>query len=65
MAKLIVAAGRELFGYSRVPRQRLRGMATSSQTLQASDFGRRDRGTSGDHLERTPLQGRELRAGSS
>eukprot|EP00969_Alexandrium_andersonii_P367736 15471349-Alexandrium_andersonii.AAC.1 len=80
MAKLIVTAGRELFGHlpvslqrvpfdgqvlSSEPRKRLRGTATSSRALQASDFGRRDRGTSGDHLGHKPLQGRELRVGSS
>eukprot|EP00969_Alexandrium_andersonii_P063282 2786560-Alexandrium_andersonii.AAC.1 len=44
---------------SRVPGEWLRGMATSSRALRASDVGWRDRGTSGDHLERKPLQGRE------
>eukprot|EP00969_Alexandrium_andersonii_P209785 9267168-Alexandrium_andersonii.AAC.1 len=40
-------------------------MATSSRALQAPDLGWRDRTTSGDDLEHEPLQGRELRAGSS
>eukprot|EP00969_Alexandrium_andersonii_P354566 15442443-Alexandrium_andersonii.AAC.1 len=79
MAKHIVVAGRELFGHLQVSLQgvhldrqvfpvsrgRLRGVATSSRALQASDFRWLDRRTSRDHLEHEPLQGRELRAGSS